>query len=120
VDWEQVRQGDQSQDVACCRLDLTLLLGPAAAATMLRTYEAATGLPVPRLFFWDLYMATWATMSLDEWLKGYHDLGRTDLLIEEARTRLAWFTDDALARAEAALAASIDDGQARHESGAST
>lgn len=105
VDWEQTRRGDPAQDVACCRLDLALLLGPAAADCLLKTYEAVTGQPVPRIYFWDLYMSTWATMSLDEWLKGYHDLGRTDLTLAEARARLARFTDDALARAAAALLA---------------
>jgi len=109
VDWEQVRQGDPAQDVACCRLDLALLLGADAAAEFLRAYEAASGQPVARLAFWDLYMTTWATTGLDVWLKGYHDLGRTDLSIGEARARLARFTEDALARAAATFAATGDE-----------
>jgi hypothetical protein len=37
--------------------------------------------------------------QLEEWLKGYHDLGRTDLLITEARAQQTAFMADALVRA---------------------
>jgi hypothetical protein len=50
--------------------------------------------------FWDLYMITWSIGELEGWLKGYHDLGRTDLSPQEARARLARYTADALARAQ--------------------
>lgn len=99
IDWEQARRGDPSQDVGCCRLDLTLLIGPEAAETFLRAYEAAAGRRVEQLVFWELYMVTWALGSLDEWVRGYQDLGRADLTLDEARARLDRFVTDALARA---------------------
>jgi len=101
VDWEQALRGDPAQDVACCRQDLAVLLGPDAAETFLRAYEAFSGRTLRQLAFWDLYMITWSIGQLDGWLKGYHDLGRTDLSITEAPARLSWFIDDALARAAA-------------------
>lgn len=99
VDWEQARRGSPGQDVGCCRLDLTLLAGPAAAEAFTAAYAAASGQPIQRLFFWDLYAAAWALESLDEWVTGYHDLGRTDLPLAEARARLARFVADVLERA---------------------
>lgn len=99
VDWEQVLRGDPAQDVACCRQDLAVLLGPDAAETFLRAYEASTGRMLRQLVFWDLYMITWSLGQLEGWLKGYHDLGRTDLSIEVARTRQTTFMEDALRRA---------------------
>jgi aminoglycoside phosphotransferase (APT) family kinase protein len=99
IDWEQARRGDPNQDVGCCRLDLTLLVGPAAAETFLHAYEVAAGRRVEQLVFWDLYMVSWALGSLDRWVRGYQDLGRADLTLDEARARLARFLADALARA---------------------
>ncbi len=99
VDWEQPRRGDPSQDVACCRQDLAVQLGPDAAETFLHAYEAFTGRTLQQLAFWDLYMVTWSMGQLEEWLKGYHDLGRTDLLITEARAQQTAFMTDALSRA---------------------
>ena len=79
MDWEGARRGDPAQDVGCCRLDLTLLAGPAAADAFLVAYEAAAG-PVPHLGFWELHVVTQGALSeLDHWLAGYRDLGRTDL-----------------------------------------
>jgi aminoglycoside phosphotransferase (APT) family kinase protein len=99
IDWEQVRRGDPAQDVACCRQDLALLLGPDAAEAFLHAYEAFTGRTIRQLAFWDLYMVAWSIGQLETWVKGYHDLGRTDLTPQEARARLAHYTADALARA---------------------
>jgi len=99
VDWEQARYGDPAKDVACCRLDLTVLIGPAAADAFLEAYRAASDLPIRRLYFWELFMASRAIESLDEWVKGYHDLGRTDLPVTEARARLEGFASRALALA---------------------
>jgi aminoglycoside phosphotransferase (APT) family kinase protein len=99
IDWEQARRGNPAQDVGCCRQDLALLLGPGVADEFRRAYEAATGSPVQQLPFWDLYMITWSLGQLDNWLKGYHDLGRTDLTSAVAHARLEQYVADALARA---------------------
>jgi aminoglycoside phosphotransferase (APT) family kinase protein len=101
IDWEQVRRGDPAQDVGCCRLDLTLLIGPEAAELFLRTYEAATGRAFPHLYFWELYMASWAMESLEHWIEGYHDLGRTDLSVADVNARFERFVARALAEATA-------------------
>jgi aminoglycoside phosphotransferase (APT) family kinase protein len=99
VDWEQVRRGDPAQDVACCRLDLTLLAGPEAAELFLRTYLAASKRTIKRLFFWELYIASSALEDVEHWVEGYHDLGRTDVAPAVARARLEQFAAEALARA---------------------
>jgi aminoglycoside phosphotransferase (APT) family kinase protein len=99
VDWEQPRRGNPGQDVGCCRLDLAVLIGAEASDAFLHAYQHATGRALPDLPFWDLYMTTWALPSIDEYIVGYHDLGRTDLMVDEARARLDRFIVDALARA---------------------
>lgn len=99
VDWEQVRHGDPAQDVACCRLDLTLLFGPETADQFLLAYLAAANEPVRQLFFWELSIAASALEDVEHWVDGYHDLGRTDVAPEIARDRLEHFTADALAQA---------------------
>jgi aminoglycoside phosphotransferase (APT) family kinase protein len=110
IDWEQARYGDPAKDVACCRLDLTLLVGTEAADAFLRAYRAASGHPIRRRFFWELFMASWAIESLDEWVKGYHDLGRTDLTVVEARARLERFVARALDEAAADRADALAGG----------
>jgi aminoglycoside phosphotransferase (APT) family kinase protein len=101
IDWEQVRRGDPSQDVACCRLDLTMLFGPEAGALFLQTYLDLSKHTIGRLWFWDLWVAAMAIEGLEHWLEGYHDLGRTDITVEVARPRLEQFTAHALAGAAA-------------------
>ena len=96
VDWEQVRYGDPCQDVACCRLDLTLLFGPETADQFLLAYLAAAGEPVRQLFFWELYIAASALEDVEHWVDGYYDLGRTDVTPEIARDRLERFAERAL------------------------
>ena len=98
VDWERARRGDPAQDVGRCRLDLTLLAGPAAADEFLAAYEAAAG-RVPRLAFWELHVVTLGALSeLDHWLAGYRDLGRTDLTLDALETRRDAFLAAALTR----------------------
>ena len=99
IDWEQVRRGDSTQDVACCRLDLTLLFGPEAAELFLGSYLAASARGVNHLAFWDLFVASGAIEDVDHWVEGYHDLGRTDVTGAVARARLERFAAEALAEA---------------------
>jgi len=103
VDWEQAGRGNPDQDVAYCRLDLALLAGPEAPEAFRVAYEAATGRVVRDLFFWDLNVVAWALGDVDKYVAGYHDLGRRDITVEDARDRLAGFAADALARADSAL-----------------
>jgi len=99
IDWEQARRGDPAQDVAYCRQDLAVLFGPAAAEAFLRGYETFTGRTIQHSVFWDLYAITSSIGYLEGWVKGYHDLGRTDLSFAEARVRLERHITDVLARA---------------------
>jgi aminoglycoside phosphotransferase (APT) family kinase protein len=96
VDWEQVRYGDPCQDVACCRLDLTLLFGPETADQFLLAYVTAAEEPPRQLFFWELYIAASAMEDVEHWVDGYHDLGRTDVSPGVARARLERFAETAL------------------------
>jgi aminoglycoside phosphotransferase (APT) family kinase protein len=100
IDWEQARRGDPTQDVACCRLDLTLLFGPETADAFAAAYLAAGGRVVRHLFFWELVVASFATDDVEEWVKGYHDLGGTEVQPGEARARLERFAATALAMAD--------------------
>src|SRR4051812_26193922 len=109
IDWEQVRRGDPTQDVGCCRQDLTLLIGPEAADAFTVAYLKAGGPTPRRLFFWELYQATWAIEGLEEWVKGYHDLGRTDITPESGRARLEQYVAGTLAQADAALIRADED-----------
>jgi aminoglycoside phosphotransferase (APT) family kinase protein len=98
VDWEQVRRGDSTQDVACCRLDLTMLFGPEAADLFLQTYLAASARSLHDLSFWEVYVASAALEDVEHWVEGYHDLGRTDVAPDVARSRLERFIAEALAQ----------------------
>ena len=110
VDWEQARRGDPVQDVACCRLDLTLLCGPEAADQFVQEYERASQRPVRQRWFWELLVASWALGDVEEWVKGYHDLGRTDVEPATARRQLERFAEAALAQAALAQAAQARGG----------
>jgi aminoglycoside phosphotransferase (APT) family kinase protein len=99
VDFEQVGAGNPAQDVATCRQDLTFLFGPHAAEGFVRAYEAASGRQIDDLCFWDLQAAAWSLPEVEQWVVGYHDLGRTDVTNEQTRARLDRFAADALARA---------------------
>lgn len=99
VDWEQPRIGNPAQDVGYCQVDLTHLFGLEAAQAFREAYEAAAGHPLPDLPFWELYAVSVALPEAENWVRGYHDLGRTDVTAEVARERLTLFAQAALARA---------------------
>jgi aminoglycoside phosphotransferase (APT) family kinase protein len=102
VDWDGCRRGHPGRDVGYCRMDLAMLLGPAAPDDFLAAYEGAAGRPFPDLAFWDLLGATIAMPDPERWLPGYHDLGRRDVTPELMQTRLRAFIADALSRAAGA------------------
>jgi hypothetical protein len=53
------------------------------------------------LFFWELFIAAMALESVEHWIDGYHDLGRTDVTPEAGRARLEQFVSAALTQANA-------------------
>ena len=99
VDWDGGAVSYPGVDVGYCRMDLSMLDGPNAAATFLDAYEAAAGWRIPQLHFWDLLGASRALPDPERWLPGYHDLGRTEIRPADMRGRLHAFIADALARA---------------------
>jgi len=63
-------------------------------------YETAMGARVANLPFWDLLVATGALRYIENWARGYRDLGRTDLSGELARARVEQFARAALPDAQ--------------------
>lgn len=88
VDWEDVRLGDPSRDVAICRGDLSLLFGLDVADAFAEQYERIVGRALTNLPFWDLVTCTLALAEVDHWVPGWRALGRYDLTVEVARARL--------------------------------
>jgi aminoglycoside phosphotransferase (APT) family kinase protein len=97
IDWEQPRLGDPSKDVATCRGDLNILLGPEAGDAFLRCYLDAGG-RVDNLEFWEQLVATWAIREVDEWARVYPLMSRPDITPEVARERVRAFAARALTR----------------------
>lgn len=100
IDWDDAALMPRGADVAYCRLDLALLAGPHTPDRFLHFYEEAAGVQVQQLALWDLYNTARAMPSPDDWVTGYHDLGRIEVTRELARERLRGFIADALARLE--------------------
>ena len=98
VDWMSAASGWPASDVAYCKLDLTLQLGPEAGVRFASAYAAVAGRPLEHAAAWDAAAALRALPSPASWLAGYHDLGRRDLTLEVAEHRLDAFIEDALRR----------------------
>jgi len=99
VDWDGIGLCPPGLDAGYCRADLVTLAGPAAPDLFQQAYEAATGRPVPLLAAWDLLAAVLALRSLPSYLRGYHDLGRTDLTVPGMAASLRPFLAAALVAA---------------------
>lgn len=99
VDWEDTRWGEPGHDIGYCRSDIAMLFGPDMSDIFLKAYEAAVGRQVRQVFFWDLLGASRALLNLEQWLPGYHDLGRTDITLDLMSSRLRAFIAMSLARA---------------------
>jgi aminoglycoside phosphotransferase (APT) family kinase protein len=99
VDWSGASLAPRGFDVSWCRLDLVLLHGPATAEAFTRAYEEEAGGPVPDLALWDVFSLTSSYRSVETWLPNYHDLGRTDLTVDDLRERHTSWTRNRLAAA---------------------
>jgi aminoglycoside phosphotransferase (APT) family kinase protein len=97
VDWGDARIHDPAFDVSYARLDMHLVLGPGAADRLQARYQARRG-PLHEIPFWDLVSVLPAFRWLDDWVSGYHEVGRTDLTNELARERFESFIRSALER----------------------
>ena len=98
VDWPNAGVGPAGNEVAYCRMDLSLLFGRAAGDEFLAAYEAAAGAPVPDIAFRDLLASLSAMPDPGEWEPGYTDLGVTHLTPQLVRQRLRCWIADALDR----------------------
>lgn len=92
LDWEEAARGDAAVDVAYCRMDLTLLGYPDAAAVFLDAYETATSKPTANLALWQLAAAVRPMFNPDGW----------GILAATQKERFAAFVEDALERASLA------------------
>jgi aminoglycoside phosphotransferase (APT) family kinase protein len=99
VDWDSCGFGDPRAEVGYCRMDLAMMIGPEAPDIFLEAYVRASGRAVAPIAFWDLVGASAALPELDDWVPGYHDLGRTEMTSQIMHARLRAFTADALLRA---------------------
>jgi aminoglycoside phosphotransferase (APT) family kinase protein len=96
VDWVYASRGEPAFDVAACRIDLTLLFGPAAATAFTTVYQAEAQDPLEDLPFWDLVNALRWLPDPAEALSSYHDLGRGDITAEAMREGFDRFVAAAL------------------------
>jgi aminoglycoside phosphotransferase (APT) family kinase protein len=96
IDWESPSLGEPTRDVATCRGDLSVLFGMNAADRFRAYYEAASSEPVRDMAFWDVLVSVWAVAEMDQWVIGYHGIGRRDVQPEEARRRIRTFAQAAL------------------------
>jgi homoserine kinase type II len=98
VDWGQAALGWAGYDLAYCRLDVHLQLGPQAAHRLVQAYAAENGRPPEHVDAWDAVAALRALPDVEPWLACYHDLGQRGLnpALVEARHRV--FVDAALRR----------------------
>jgi aminoglycoside phosphotransferase (APT) family kinase protein len=90
LDWTGACAGDPAGDIAYAGLDVLLVLGAAGAATFKRLLRADR-LPAASLAWWELYAAADGLAWLDEWVKGYNEVG-VGLTPGLARSRLDAFT----------------------------
>jgi aminoglycoside phosphotransferase (APT) family kinase protein len=99
IDWATARRGPQQFDVAYCRLDLAMVIGPAAPRIFTLAYESARGTKLSDVELWDVAASLQAYPDPALWLPGWLDAGRDDLTPELIRSRLCEF----VASAQAAL-----------------
>jgi aminoglycoside phosphotransferase (APT) family kinase protein len=96
IDWATARRGPQQFDVAYCRLDLAMVIGPAAPALFTAAYETARKTKLSELSLWDAAASLQAYPDPALWLPGWRDAGRDDLTPELIRSRLCAFVAHAL------------------------
>jgi aminoglycoside phosphotransferase (APT) family kinase protein len=99
IDWATARRGPQELDVSYCRLDLAMVIGPAAPPIFTAAYEAVRGTKLDELGLWDAAASLQAYPDPASWLPGWLDAGRNDLTPELIRSRLCDFVACALAAA---------------------
>ncbi len=100
IDWPSVAVGDRRDDVATCRLDLSLMHGLEMADAFTSAYERMIGEPLRDVWFFDLLHGLDALAHLprvEKWLKGYHELGLARVTPEVAVERCRAFLRRALA-----------------------
>jgi aminoglycoside phosphotransferase (APT) family kinase protein len=100
LDWEDAAVGDPLLDLAICRLDLTLEVGPDVCDAFTARYLEATDVDPTDLPRWDLHAAVHAASSLDEWAAGWVARGYERLDAAHFRAAHATFLDTALAAIE--------------------
>lgn len=96
IDWATARRGPQQFDVAYCRLDLAMVIGPAAPSLFTSAYETARKTKLSELSLWDAVASLQAYPDPALWLPGWRDAGRLDLTPELIRSRLCDFVAGAL------------------------
>jgi aminoglycoside phosphotransferase (APT) family kinase protein len=96
IDWATARRGPPQFDVAYCRLDLAMVIGPGALPIFTSAYEATLGTKLADLGLWDAAASLQAYPDPALWLPGWLDAGRDDLTPELIRSRLCDFVARAL------------------------
>jgi aminoglycoside phosphotransferase (APT) family kinase protein len=89
VDWSHARLAPRAFDVAYCRADLCVLVGPGAADRLRHHYERIWGGRVEDLPVFDLACGLAALRWSHLWVVTYGEQGRTDLTIPRVKGRAA-------------------------------
>lgn len=96
IDWEDAAVGDPLSDVACARVELSVASGEASCATFTAHYLSATQRDAGRLPLWDLYVATAALASMEQW-------GLEPEVLAHRKAVTQTFQDQAIAALDAGL-----------------
>ena len=92
LDWEDAAVGDPLSDVACARVELAVAAGEEASLEFRSGYFESTKHREKDLLLWEIYVATTALDSMNEWGLLPHDLAHrravTKLCQERAIARL--------------------------------
>jgi aminoglycoside phosphotransferase (APT) family kinase protein len=99
VDWTSAKVGDPREDLAQCRIDLTMIHGPVTADEFLDLYQLHAPAPLGDVWFFDLLRGMSALSTFRSWLPGYHDIGLRELTEEMMEQRLRPFLQKAVDRA---------------------
>lgn len=67
LDWEDAALGDPVSDLAGCRLELIWKGGMSAVEAFTEEYSAHVSLPLERLSYWELVVASAAMTSMPKW-----------------------------------------------------
>lgn len=97
LDWEDCEFGDPLFEIAITRFDLLCICGVECMEAFTAAYFEQSGLDSTNLPVYDLFAALRPAGKLDEWARGWRELGREDITEEDLYRSHKIFREKALA-----------------------